>query len=63
MQRSSGGRFRVDPDLRDMAEVFHMPFSARLRYLYLPALTGKKRRADAPEESESAGQPDGGQTS
>jgi hypothetical protein len=32
---------KTDPKLIEMAEVYHMPFGARLRYLYLPAFHGK----------------------
>ncbi len=38
-----GRILNIDPALLEMAEVFRMPADARLRYLYLPALTGKSR--------------------
>lgn len=33
----------ADPLLVEMAEVYRMPMSARLRYIYLPALLGGGR--------------------
>ena len=43
---------QVDPKLLEMAEVFHIPKSARMKYIILPArvpvlskmLSGKKRK-------------------
>ncbi len=36
----------VSPEMIEMAEIFHMPGSARWKYIYLPAIFGKKIRGE-----------------
>ena len=39
-----GKLLHIDRDLLEMAEVFRMPFGARMKYIYLPALFRRKTR-------------------
>lgn len=45
----------VDPKLMEMADVFHIPFKERLKYIILPAKFGGFR----PEKGAAADQPGG----
>ena len=38
--------FRIPVEMTEMASVFHMPASARWRYIYLPAIFGKRDEAE-----------------